>query len=189
MYDVVIIGGGISGGSAALYTSMGKLKTAVLDTGQSQIKKVSTVFNFPGIQKISGDDLIATIEQQAKKSGTRWIDDEVVKIEREAETYKIHTTSGTVVKSIYVVIATNLNVTLLTQLGFELAVNEKVPSGKIKKVINLQPDGQTDMENLYVTGLLAGIPSQAVVAAGHGTKVGIDIVSKETGKTYMWHDI
>jgi thioredoxin reductase (NADPH) len=77
---------------------------------------------------------------------------------------------------------------LLESLGFELAVNEKVPSGKIKKVLGIDPDGTTKLPNLYITSLLAGISSQSVIAAGHGASIGISIVSKENGKAYMWHD-
>lgn len=189
MFDVVIIGGGISGGSAALYTAQGKLKTAVFDTGKSQILRVSKLANYPGIKDISGADLVATIEEQARENGAEWMKDEIVEMHREGDVYTLQTASGKTVKGKYVVIATNLNVQLLEKLGLEIAVNEKVPSGKIKKVVNLQENGRTELENVYVTGLLAGVPSQVVSAAGHGTDVAVEIVSKETEKTYMWHDV
>jgi thioredoxin reductase (NADPH) len=38
MLDVLVIGGGISGCSAAIYTAQGSLRTAVIDSGKSQIK-------------------------------------------------------------------------------------------------------------------------------------------------------
>lgn len=69
-----------------------------------------------------------------------------------------------------------------------MAVNERVPCGKIKKVIGIGPDGTTHIPNLYITSLLAGLSSQSVIAAGHGAGVGISVVSLETGVTYMWHD-
>lgn len=189
MEDVVIIGGGISGGSAALYTSKGNLKTTVIDAGHSQINKVSTIFNYPGIHEISGEELIVTIEQQARDFGTEWIYDEVIAVSQEDDVFIVETKSGHVYKSKYVIIATNLQVDLFSPLGIELTVNEKVPSGKIKKVIDLSSDGQTEIENLFVTGLLAGLPSQSVIAASHGVQVAIEIVSRETEKTYMWHDV
>lgn len=189
MVDVVVIGGGISGGSAAIYTSKGNLTTTVIDSGHSQIKKVSTIFNYPGIHEISGEELIVTIEQQAREYGTEWIYDEVIAIKRLDNIFVVQTKNGHVYKSKYVIIATNLHVDLFSALGIELIVNEKVPSGKIKKVINLKTNGQTEFDNLYVTGLLAGLPSQSVIAASHGVQVAIEIISKETEKTYMWHDV
>lgn len=189
MMDVVIIGGGISGGSAALYTSHGNLKTTVIDAGHSQINKVSTIFNYPGIHEISGEELIVTIEQQAREYGTEWVYDEVISVLREDDKFVTETKNGHIYHSKYVIIATNLHVDLLSQLGIELTVNEKVPSGKIKKVVHLKENGETEIDNLFVTGLLAGIPSQSVIAASHGVELAIALISKETEKTYMWHDV
>ncbi|MBA4537163.1 NAD(P)/FAD-dependent oxidoreductase [Bacillus aquiflavi] len=188
MLDVMIIGGGISGASAALYSTYGKLATAVIDSGKSQIKNVSTIFNYPGIKETSGEELLTNIVYQAQNYGAEWINDHVKSIEREPDYFVMMTTSGQTFESKYVIIATNLHVDLLLDLGIDVTVNEKIPSGKIKKVPNLQDNGLTDIKNLYMTGLLAGVPSQAVIAAGHGAKVAIEIVTKETGQTFMWHD-
>ena len=188
MLDVLVIGGGISGGSAAIYTSQGGLKTAVIDSGKSQIKQVSKLFNYPGVKEIAGSELLENIKDQALASGTEWYEGAVESVERVEEGYSVIMNDGKELTSKYLVIATNLQTSLLEKLGFELAVNEKVPSGKIKKVLGIDHDGTTKLPNLYITSLLAGLSSQSVIAAGHGASIGIAIVSKETGKTYMWHD-
>ncbi|WP_226676794.1 pyridine nucleotide-disulfide oxidoreductase [Mesobacillus jeotgali] len=188
MLDVLVIGGGISGGSASIYTSQGGLKTAVIDSGKSQIKQVSKLFNYPGIKEITGSELLENIKDQALAAGTQWNEGSVETVLRNDNGYSVILTDGKEFVSKYLIIATNLQTSLLENLGFELAVNEKVPSGKIKKVLGIDPDGTTKLPNLYITSLLAGLSSQSVIAAGHGTAIGISIVSKETGKTYMWHD-
>ncbi|MBS8264480.1 FAD-binding protein [Mesobacillus boroniphilus] len=188
MLDVLVIGGGISGGSAAIYTSQGGLKTAVIDSGKSQIKQVSKLFNYPGMKEITGLELLENIKDQALAAGTEWIEGAVETVQRNDNGYSVNLTDGKELASKYLVIATNLQTSLLEGLGFKLAVNEKVPSGKIKKVLGIDPDGTTKLPNLYITSLLAGLSSQSVIAAGHGASIGISIVSKETGKTYMWHD-
>ncbi|MBT2641792.1 FAD-dependent oxidoreductase [Bacillus sp. ISL-41] len=188
MLDVLVIGGGISGGSAAIYTSQGGLKTAVIDSGKSQIKQVSKLFNYPGIKEIAGPELLDNIKDQAIDGGTEWLEGSVETVTRTDHGYSIKLTDGNERAAKYLVIATNLQTSLLESLGFELAVNEKVPSGKIKKVLGIEHDGTTKLPNLYITSLLAGLSSQSVIAAGHGASIGISIVSKETGKSYMWHD-
>ncbi|MEW8971942.1 MAG: FAD-dependent oxidoreductase [Mesobacillus sp.] len=188
MLDVLVVGGGISGGSAAIYTSQGGLKTAVVDSRKSQIKQVSKLINYPGVKEITGSDLLENIKEQAIASGADWYEGAVESVDQNDEGYSVILTDGKTLTAKYVVIATNLQTSLLEKLGFELAVNEKVPSGKIKKVMGIDRDGTTKLPNLYITSLLAGLSSQSVIAAGHGASIGISIVSKETGKTYMWHD-
>jgi len=189
MFDVLIIGGGIAGGSAAIYTAQGGLKTAVADSGKSQIKQVSKLSNYPGINEIKGQSLLATIKEQAITAGTEWHEGTVEEVKQTESGFSVLSSDGQVFLTKYLIIATNLQTALLESLGFELAVNEKVPSGKIKKVIGIRHDGSTNIPNLYITSLLAGLSSQSVIAAGHGAGVGISIVSKETGVSYMWHDI
>ena len=188
MLDVLVIGGGISGGSAAIYTAQGGLKTAVIDSGKSQIKQVSKLFNYPGIKEINGSELLENIKDQALDAGTEWNEDAVETVKKNESGYSVILTGGKELHAKYLIIATNLQTSLLESLGFELSVNEKVPSGKIKKVLDVEPDGTTKLPNLYITSLLAGLSSQSVIAAGHGASIGISIVTKETGKTYMWHD-
>ncbi len=188
MLDVLVIGGGISGGSAAIYTSQGGLKTVVIDSGKSQIKQVSKLFNYPGLKEVTGSELLETIKDQALAAGAEWEEGTVDTVERLENGFSAVMTDGKEFTAKYVVIATNLQTALLENLGFELAVNEKVPSGKIKKVLGIKADGTTNLPNLYITSLLAGLSSQSIIAAGHGASAGISIVTKETGKSFMWHD-
>ena len=188
MLDVLVIGGGIAGGSAAIYTAQGGLKTAVADSGKSQVKQVSSLYNYPGIREISGQSLIQTIKDQALASGSAWHDGTVEQVKILDEGFRVMMADGKEIRTRYLIIATNLQTALLEELGFELTVNEKVPSGKIKRVLGVGQDGSTHIPNLFITSLLAGLSSQSVIVAGHGASVGIAIVSRETGKSYMWHD-
>ena len=88
-----------------------------------------------------------------------------------------------------VIVATNLQTELLEALGFEIGVNENIKSGKIKKVVGVNWDGVTSIPNLYIAGLLAGLPSQVMIAAGQGAVVGVRVAQDATGEKYMWHDV
>lgn len=188
MPDVIIAGGGISGLAAALFTAKAGLKTLVFDGGESQIQRVSTVWNYPGVVSVSGKQLLEQCRKQATEAGAEIRDEEVVAAERSGDRFAVKTASGSY-EADYLVIATNLNAQLATGFGFEPVVNEKVPSGRIKRIKGIEWDGKTDIPNLYIAGLLAGIPSQAVIAAGQGAAVGVEIASRATGNTYMWHDV
>ena len=73
MYDVIIIGSGPAGYTAALYTSRAFLKTALFTGIQvgGQLTTTTEIDNFPGFPKgILGSQLMVDMEEQAKRFGT-----------------------------------------------------------------------------------------------------------------------
>lgn len=67
MYDVIVIGGGPAGMTAALYLARKKMKIVLLavDSG-GQTAKAASVENYPGFEKISGVELVEKMVQQLK---------------------------------------------------------------------------------------------------------------------------
>ncbi|WP_379968189.1 FAD-dependent oxidoreductase [Ectobacillus sp. sgz5001026] len=184
--DVAIVGGGISGLSAALYTGHAGLKTVVFDTVASQIKKVSALSNYLGTPGLSGDQLLEQFTKQIKDYA-QLKQENVEGIQKEGDMFIVSTDKETY-QAKRVIVATNVNTQLLEKLGFEIGINENIKSGKIKKVVGVNWEGITSIPNLYITGLLTGIPSQAMIAAGQGAAVGVRIAQEATGEKYMWHD-
>jgi thioredoxin reductase (NADPH) len=82
-YDVIVIGGGVSGLTASIYTSRSYLKTlniAGFPAG-GQLTWTTDVENFPGFPDgIMGPDLIDNMRKQATKFGTTFLDENVVSI-------------------------------------------------------------------------------------------------------------
>ncbi len=79
-YDVIIIGGGPAGLSAAIYTSRDRLDTLLIEKNLTggMINEAEKVDNFPGFPEgISGMDLTAKMFEQAKKYGLKDISSEV----------------------------------------------------------------------------------------------------------------
>ena len=81
-YDVIIIGGGPSGMTAAIYAARDGLKTVIIEkiAVGGQIFITDMVENYPGIEKISGPLLIRTMEKQALHFGAEIVSDEIEKI-------------------------------------------------------------------------------------------------------------
>lgn len=105
-YDVVVIGAGIAGLSAALYTSRQNLKTLVIskDLG-GQLNMTTLIENYPGIARISGPDLAKRVEQQARTFGSEIVFDEVTEIVRDGDTFIIRTYGGDEIRTFAVILA------------------------------------------------------------------------------------
>lgn len=90
-YDVVIIGGGAAGMSAALYTCRKKLKTVVIsvDIG-GQTLLTNHIENYPGIETVEGPKLMSHFQKQAIKFGADFITGRVSKIDKRKKNFIIN---------------------------------------------------------------------------------------------------
>lgn len=87
MYDIVIIGAGMAGLTAAIYTARAGKKTLVLESGVigGEIVSALSVENWPGEAKISGKDLMDKINHQTNNFGVETKYEEVVSVEKTSE--------------------------------------------------------------------------------------------------------
>ncbi len=97
MYDVIIIGGGPAGFTAALYASRAKLETLLIEKAFSggQMATTFEMENYPGFEEpISGTDLAMRMENQAKRFGTKVIYDTVTELMLDTVIKTVRTEKG-----------------------------------------------------------------------------------------------
>ena len=81
LYDVIVIGGGPGGLSAALYSSRAKLKTLVLDKSKTagSLAYASLIENYPGLEKpMTGGELLDVFRKQAESFGAEYKEEQVI---------------------------------------------------------------------------------------------------------------
>ncbi len=93
-HDVVVIGGGPAGLSAAIYTSRAELKTVILDEPNKLLEKAERIDNYFGFPDgVSGKELLDRGRKQAERFGTEVLEEKALltKIDPRGEGYVVET--------------------------------------------------------------------------------------------------
>ena len=96
MYDVIIVGSGPAGLSAAIYAARARYKVLVLEKDKigGQITITSEIVNYPGVEKTSGTVLTQSMKRQAEAFGAEFVIAEVLDMELNQDIKVLHTTRG-----------------------------------------------------------------------------------------------
>ncbi|WP_041639020.1 thioredoxin-disulfide reductase [Anoxybacillus flavithermus] len=107
IYDVIIIGAGPAGMTAAVYTSRANLSTLMLERGVpgGQMANTEEVENYPGYEHILGPELATKMFEHAKKFGAEYAYGDVKEV-IDGEEYKTVVTSNQQYKARAIIIAT-----------------------------------------------------------------------------------
>ncbi len=182
-YDVVIVGGGVAGLSAGVFTARADLDTLVVNDGVSILHRNAILENFPGFPAGIDSRLFSLmLEEQAERAGCARLDAKVVEVSHvdDGDGFTVETKDTEAIAAERVVAASWSDSSYLEGLGLDFE-----QSGS-KQYVSVDETGRTAVEGLYAAGRLAEQYHQAIVSAGHGSQVGLSLI--EDANPDFYHD-
>ncbi|MBN6886184.1 thioredoxin reductase (NADPH) [Cytobacillus horneckiae] len=184
MYDIVIVGAGPSGASAAIFAAKAGKNVLVLDNDKGVTKR-AWVENHYGVTEVAGPDLVATGKKQAAKFGAEIVNATVEGLEKTDVGFKIVADQGEY-EGQHIILATGF----MTDLAEKIGVKTKPGTEpRVKTIIDVDANGKSNVEGIWAAGTTAGVSVHTIITAGDGAKVAINVISEMNGERYVDHDV
>ena len=128
VHEVVIVGSGPAGYTAAIYAARAQLNPIVYEgsvTAGGALMNTTEVENFPGFPNgVMGPDLMEQMRKQSERFGAKLITDDIVEMKLDGKVKELKDGSGNLIKAKSVILATG---SAYKEIGLE---NEKRLSGR-----------------------------------------------------------
>jgi thioredoxin reductase len=186
-YDVVIIGGGPAGASAATFTGRAGLQTLVIDadTGMTRRAMVNNHLGFT--DGVTGPDLVEQGKTQAQRAGAEWVHARATDVQRQGDgSFVVSTEDGQRYEASQVLLCMGANVDLARQIGLDLVPGTEP---RIREVIRVDSAGRTSLPGVWAAGTDAGVSVHTIITAGDGARVAINLISDRKGERHVDHDV
>ncbi|MFP8891376.1 FAD-binding protein [Natrialbaceae archaeon A-CW2] len=188
MRDVLIVGGGVAGLAASIFTARAGLDTLVVDGGESILARNASLENYPGFPDgVDARRYLALASDQARNAGATFELGRVTEITDKvsddgARGFNVRTENdgGTPLEARRVIAASWPDSEYLLSLEVD---REQRGS---KHVVSVDEGGRTSVDGVYAAGRLAGQPHQSIVAAGHGATVSLAVI--HDSEVAFYHD-
>ena len=181
-YDAVVVGGGASGLSAAVFLARFGFETAVFARGASAIEQCAHLENYLGFPGgISPERFLALGRAHVREEGATLREELVERVERvegggDEERFEVETADGTEVTTPRVIAATAYDGD-----PFEsLSVDALEPDPFVGT-----DDGRTPLLGFYACGWMTSETAhQAVINAGHGARTALSVIRDDLRDRY-----
>lgn len=178
MASAIVIGDGACGLSAALLLSKNDVDTIVFGENETHLHD-AYLYNYLGIEEIHGSDFIERSRQQCISFGTEIKEKRVNSVKRIESGFSVKA-GGNEYISDYTVLATGTDKELAEKIDVEFEEN----------YIKTNKDGETSIQDLYAGGWATRSEKiEAIISAGDGARIALDILSKEEGKPVHDFDV
>lgn len=184
MYDIIVVGAGPAGGSAALFAAKAGKKTLIIDNDKSVTKR-AWMENHYGVMEVSGPDLVEVGKQQAIKFGAEIITDTVVNVVKSDSGVTVETENQKY-EGTHVILATGMLAEVAEKSGIKTVPGTEP---RVKTIIEVDVQGKTNVDGVWAAGTVAGVSMHTIITAGDGAKVAINIISELNGERYVDHDV
>lgn len=193
-YDVVIVGGGVSGLSCAITLGSGATKldyvkdkkVLVIDAGKSHLK-AAKLFNAAGVDSGKpGIEVLASLKERAAAyDNVELLDGTVVSVSGTKGAFTVKTEDASFEAGL-VVFAPGMATISIEGIGANVVDHKRAPKPNMLMIENT--DGVV-ADGKYVTGVANGASSMFTTAAGFGAQTATDIISSWTDKYVVIHDV
>jgi thioredoxin reductase (NADPH) len=186
LHDVVIIGGGPAGASAAILAARAELDTVVVDADKSITRRAQLDNHYGFPDGITGPELVDRGRAHAERAGAAWVEGDVTAIEQQEGAFEVVVEGRAPLRTAQIVLATGISVAAAEAAGVAI-VDATEP--RIKSIVEVDADGRSSMPGIWAAGTVAGTSVHTVITAGDGARVAINLVSELRGQRHVDHDV
>ena len=178
--DVLVVGGGVAGLTAATFTARAGLDTLVVDAGESILTRNAHLENLPGFPLgVDPRRFLDLLREQADENGVRRRRGRVRDVDFRGGAFEVTGTTEDgrpdadeqwTLRTDVVVASSWADASYLDEVGVETR------AAGSKRYVVVDDYGRSSVDGVYAAGRLTEKYHQAVVAAGHGAEVGLTVV-------------
>jgi Thioredoxin reductase len=190
MRDVLVIGGGVAGLQAAVFTAKAGVDTLVLNGGEPLVCSTDKIQNLVTRELIAGDEIIDTGRTRVRSFGGEIENATVTAVSRDDDPgpFTVTTEAGEAHTAEMLIIAAADELAFLEPLSDELEFTDG-REGEFTMDRHIETDeSNRATTNVYAAGLANTWEYQTSVAIGDGAKAAVNLISDRRDEAYVDHD-